>query len=292
VVSLPPGVTPTAIAAGADGSAYAIGSNGRLYAWGANDFEQLGDGTSGGLSTTPVVVSLPPGVTPTAIAAGEVDGYATGSDRHVYAWGDNQLGELGNGSGVVASATPVVVPLPSGVTPEGSTGDDGTAYVVGSNGRLYAWGENNAGQLGQGTSVGPDVCAGQPCSTKPVRVPLPSGTTANGLGSESSSAAAYLMVNAAIPLSIITTSLPSGRVGVPYSVTLMATGGNPPYRWSKFGGGRPPPGLSFSSTGVLSGTPTRAGTRSMTFHVRDTKLAFLTPVNKVSATLTITITIV
>jgi hypothetical protein len=94
------------------------------------------------------------------------------------------------------------------------------------------------------------------------------------------------------PLTITTTSVPVGSVGVPYSFTLQATGGNPPYRWGSFGGGRLPRGLSFSSTGVLSGTPEKAGITSVTFHVRDTKIAFFTPFNRTSATITITVTII
>jgi hypothetical protein len=38
-------------------------------------------------------------------------------------------------------------------------------------------------------------------------------------------------------------------------VQLQAVGGAPPYRWVLVGGSLPP-GLSLSSTGVLSGTPT------------------------------------
>jgi hypothetical protein len=47
---------------------------------------------------------------------------------------------------------------------------------------------------------------------------------------------------------------PDGVVGVPYSHTFLATGGIPPYDWVALGS--LPPGLSFSSSGVLSGTPT------------------------------------
>jgi hypothetical protein len=90
-------------------------------------------------------------------------------------------------------------------------------------------------------------------------------------------------------LQITTTSLPIGTVGVPYSFALQATGGNAPYKWGEWGGGRLPRGLSFSSAGVLAGTPRKAGTTSLTFRVRDTKTAFYTPFNKTSALLTVTI---
>ena len=67
------------------------------------------------------------------------------------------------------------------------------------------------------------------------------------------------------PLTITTASpLPSGAWGVAYSpLTLAATGGTPPYSWSKedppINGNLLPSGLSLSAGGVLSGTPTRGG---------------------------------
>src|SRR5207247_122627 len=53
-----------------------------------------------------------------------------------------------------------------------------------------------------------------------------------------------------------------GTVGVPYSLTFQASGAVPPYTWTlagTFAGNDPPPGLTLSSGGVLSGTPTTAG---------------------------------
>src|ERR1700743_2882411 len=55
-------------------------------------------------------------------------------------------------------------------------------------------------------------------------------------------------------LLITTTSpLPSGEVGFPYSFTFNAIGGVPPYTWLA---GTLPAGLSMSSSGTISGTPT------------------------------------
>jgi len=48
---------------------------------------------------------------------------------------------------------------------------------------------------------------------------------------------------------------PAGRVGLPYSVQLSTTGGQPPYTWSLASGSAPlPPGLTLSSDGMISGT--------------------------------------
>jgi hypothetical protein len=67
--------------------------------------------------------------------------------------------------------------------------------------------------------------------------------------------------------SITTTSLPGGTVGLVYpATTLQATGGDGSYTWSVTGGALPA-GLTLSSGGVLSGTPTTAGTSSFTVQV-------------------------
>src|ERR1035438_3925808 len=68
---------------------------------------------------------------------------------------------------------------------------------------------------------------------------------------------------------ITTTVLPQGTVSLPYSFTLMASGGNPPYMWTITSGSLPA-GLSLdSSSGVISGTPTSAGTSSFMVQVKD-----------------------
>ncbi|MCX6928093.1 MAG: choice-of-anchor D domain-containing protein [Verrucomicrobia bacterium] len=59
-------------------------------------------------------------------------------------------------------------------------------------------------------------------------------------------------------------SLPSGMVGAPYRFTLAASGGAEPYTWTAYSD--LPPGLSLSSAGVVSGTPTAATNAS--FNVR------------------------
>ena len=69
------------------------------------------------------------------------------------------------------------------------------------------------------------------------------------------------------PVSVTTTLLPNGAVGVPYgSVGLAATGGSGNYSWSMSGA---PAGLTISAAGVVSGTPTAAGPFSVIVSVTD-----------------------
>ena len=84
------------------------------------------------------------------------------------------------------------------------------------------------------------------------------------------------------PLGITTTTIPNGVAGIAYSQTLAAKGGAVPYTWS-LASGSLPTGLTLSSAGVLSGTPTIAGTFSVNVKVTDT--------NSLIATQPLTITI-
>jgi hypothetical protein len=71
------------------------------------------------------------------------------------------------------------------------------------------------------------------------------------------------------PLTITTSSLPSGTEGTTYSGTLQASGGTPAYTWS-ISVGSLPAGLTLAATtGVISGTPSVTGTTSFTATVSD-----------------------
>jgi len=68
---------------------------------------------------------------------------------------------------------------------------------------------------------------------------------------------------------ITTTTLPGGTVGTAYSQTLTATG-DTPITWSRESGTLPI-GLTLSTSGVISGTPTTANTSSFTIKATNAK---------------------
>ena len=125
-------------------------------------------------------------------------------------------------------------------------------------------------------------------------------TTAGGLtsitfqvtdsASKTATKALSITINSATP-SVTTSTLPNGTVSVAYSQTLTATGGTTPYTWS-IASGTLPTGLSLSSSGVISGTPTTAGgPTSITFQVTDNASKTATKALSItinSATLSIT----
>ena len=128
-VKLPAGSKVTAIAAGCDHS-LAVTSTGQVLAWGDNAYGQLGDGSTTH-SDLPVTVKLP-GTQVTAVAAGNDHSLALTSTGQMLAWGDNDLGQLGDGN-TTQSHVPVTVRLPTGTKAvklgAGSVGDYSLALV-------------------------------------------------------------------------------------------------------------------------------------------------------------------
>ncbi len=132
--------------------------------------------------------------------------------------------------------------------------------------------------LPPGLSLDPTTCVS---SKKPMctlkGTPTKSGPYAAVLqvaDGEKSPATATVNLNFTIysgpPLLITTMSLPSGTVDIPYSATLMASGGTPPYVSWSLASGSLPPGLNLDpNTGIISGTPTSSTTSSFTVQVQD-----------------------
>ena len=145
---LPSGTKVTAVRAGCRFS-LALTSKGHVLAWGDNTDGQFGNGTTTG-SDTPVRVKLAQGTTATAISAGKDFGLARTAKGHALAWGENSLGELGNGT-TVSSETPVRVKLPKGSKVRILSAGFNFAFASTSGGGVYAWGADNLGQLGDNT---------------------------------------------------------------------------------------------------------------------------------------------
>ena len=139
-------------------------ARGEAYCWGMNWNGQVGTGSDDeGRIATPTKVLGRSDVTDVSAGLAGTCAVAGGS---VYCWGDNQFGQLGDGTTTdrltptrVVTAkrkfTPTLVPGLTDVTAisTGGVGLSGSTTCAIPGGTPYCWGTNNYGQLGDGTTV-------------------------------------------------------------------------------------------------------------------------------------------
>ena len=149
VTALGAGSGVVAIAAG-DTFSLALKSDGSVLAWGNNASGQLGDGSAPADHATPVA-SLAAGSGVVRIVGGGTHSLALTSDGHVYAWGNNASGQVGNGLAPTDQPLPVLL----GGLPRIVDVAAGRAHTVAvaSDGTVFSWGDNVLGQLGDGTTT-------------------------------------------------------------------------------------------------------------------------------------------
>ena len=181
---------------------------------------------------------------------------------------------------ISSSLTVTTTSLPNGIV--------GTVYsgiLKGSGGTTpYSW-TLTAGTLPAGLSLSSSgVISGTPTAAANA-TSLTFKVTDSSQPAQTNSATLSLTIKSAAP-TITTTSLPNGNVGAAYKSSLAASEGTPPYTWT-LTAGTLPAGLSLSTSGAISGTPTAtANATSLTFKVADSSQPALTS----SATLSLTIT--
>jgi hypothetical protein len=141
-----------------------------------------------------------------------------------------------------------------------------TLAATGGSGTGYTW-----------VTTGPSTLASLNLSLSAAGVvsgtPTTTGTatfTAQVTDSQTHTATASLSVSVFNALTVTTTTLPAGNVGTAYSQTLNAGGGTGTgYTWAATSSNLAGFGLSLSTAGVVSGTPTASGTVSFTANVTD-----------------------
>ncbi|MBN9662525.1 MAG: putative Ig domain-containing protein [Acidobacteria bacterium] len=164
----------------------------------------------------------------------------------------------------VGLAITTVSPLPSGMI--GSAYQYTLTSVGGT--PPYTW-ANASGTLPAGLSLSSlGVVSGIPTAAG-------SSTFFARVTDANSNTATVPLVLAVLPTLQITTAnpLPAATPGAAYSQTLAVTGGSGPYTWT-LAGGSLPQGLSLSAVGVITGTPTSAGTSNFVVRVADSSSGF------------------
>lgn len=136
------------LVAGYDGHSCALGDVGGLLCWGFNTFGEVGDGSHFDVPTPTAVVGL--GLA-WAVAAGASHTCAVGRDNLLYCWGKNDWGQLGLGTKPTPAYSATAVPKLSQVV--GLAAGARNTCAITAPGKLWCWGTNQAGQLGNSTMV-------------------------------------------------------------------------------------------------------------------------------------------
>jgi alpha-tubulin suppressor-like RCC1 family protein len=134
----------------------ALLGNGRYYDWGLGNNGQLGDGSTQ-KSAVPVQVSVPSS-SPIVQAAQGGSLFTNGqtlvrlANGAIYGWGDNAYHQLVPG-GPGVQLTPRQISAPAGVSYTTLASGGSTSYALTTSHDLYAWGQNNEGQVGDGSTT-------------------------------------------------------------------------------------------------------------------------------------------
>ena len=125
-------------------------TDGTLWAWGNNNYGQLGVNQPNN-SDYSSPVQIPGTNWSEAIALSYNTSIATKTDGTLWSWGENDMGELGlNGAASSRMSSPTQIPGTNWSTEWSQIASAFRAYAITkTDGTLWAWGQNNVGQLGQ-----------------------------------------------------------------------------------------------------------------------------------------------
>jgi large repetitive protein len=216
--------------------------------------------------TSPIVWSVSAGALPPGITLNASTGLLSGTPTTAGSYSFTV--EVTDGSGLTDTG-PVTMSIIAGPVlnfpspPAGFTHTYYTDTLTESGGTApFAW-SVSSGSLPPGISLSPNGnLSGTPTATGIYSFTVKVTDT----NSQAATKATSLTIIAGVSTTF--SAPPPGEISTPYTDTLTAAGGTAPYTWS-VNAGSPPPGITLSPAGVLSGTPTTAGSYTFTVNVID-----------------------
>jgi hypothetical protein len=200
-----------------------------------------------------------------------IAGTPTDVGRHCFRLVVDRTNEPDKSFDVTITVHPKLIALSPGSLQSGAgnftlqVAGQGFGTVGGESSRALWNGAARPTRILSATQLEADIPATDLGQAGTVQVTVDNGFEGGGL----SNALAFEVSASPVP-SITTATLPTGAVGQPYSATLQAAGGTGALAWSLTPTSETlPPGLNLSAGGVISGTPTSAGTRTLTVQVQD-----------------------
>jgi hypothetical protein len=252
-----PAISPTSLPSGQVGSTYNQSLNGT-------------GGSGGGYALSLATAPPPaPGVSFSGGASGTLSGIPTQSGTFNFSV---QITDSAGGSATQnyalvinpAPPPPVSITGPASLPAGEVTAPYAGATFTATNGtQPYHWAVTSGSLAGLSLDSNSGVLGGTPTSTSNGSI------TVHVTDANSQTASVTLPLNIIAGPSINSATLPQGEVGAAYpQLTLSATGGSGGYIWI-LAGGSLPNGLSLSTSGSITGTPTAAGPSNFMAKVTD-----------------------
>jgi hypothetical protein len=225
---------------------------------------------SAGGGVTPYTWTVAAGALPTGLslnAAGAISGTPKAAGTFNFTVQVTDLAsQIKTANLSITVAAPPELNLLTTSLPSGTAGTTYNATLSASGGVTpYTWSITGALPAGLHLNASTGAISGTPTASGTFSFTAQVSDSA----AQTKSAALSITINPPPPLSLLTTSLPSGTTGSGYSASLSASGGVTPYTWT-IAAGALPAGLSLSSSsGAISGTPSAAGSFTFTAEVAD-----------------------
>jgi len=235
-------------------------------------------------TNNPITLALSgPVATSVAVGTQATHGTATASGTSItytpttgYAGPDSFTYTASNGAGSSSPATVTITVSPPTIVyapanPPGGTA--GVAYsqsIAGASGGAAPYTYTIAsGALPAGVTLAANgTLSGTPTATGAFTFQVKAADSSTGTGAPFSKTTANLSLTIAAPtIAFAPATLPGGTANTAYSQTIVASGGTAPYTYAETG--TLPTGITLTSTGVLSGTTTQAGSFPITVTATD-----------------------
>ncbi|MCL2596446.1 MAG: hypothetical protein FWD66_02040 [Paludibacter sp.] len=128
----------------------AVLANGDVYTWGVNSYGRTGQGVTAGYTMSPKKILLPEGEKALKCEASIYNALILTESGKIFACGSNALGANGNGTTAGNQITFQQVNLPGGMTAIDISMGFRDGAAIGSDGKIYVWGNNSNSRLGLG----------------------------------------------------------------------------------------------------------------------------------------------